>query len=255
MTLTSHRILQYIVILLILALSAGGYWYWKNVQAAVTQKAADKTGLVGYWSFDEGSGTSAGDASGNGNTGTLTNGPAWGDGKLGKTLSFDGTNDYVDLGTTSSAFNFSANLSGAAWIKTATDGKIFLSYQNSNPLVYMQVGPTTAGGTANKFVVYLRTNGGGVAVFNSSRSVTDNLWHHVAFVRNTAAQAVYLYVDGTLDASLSYTDTGAIDTSGGGHSVSISNPTYAFPGSIDDVRIYNHVLSASEVTTLYDLGR
>jgi hypothetical protein len=45
MTLTSHRIIQYLIILLILTLGGGGYWYWKNAQAAVTQKAASKTGL------------------------------------------------------------------------------------------------------------------------------------------------------------------------------------------------------------------
>jgi len=35
------------------------------------------TGLVGYWNFDEGAGTVANDSSGNGNDGTLKNGPAW----------------------------------------------------------------------------------------------------------------------------------------------------------------------------------
>jgi hypothetical protein len=48
------------------------------------------TGLVGHWKFDEGSGITAGDSSGNNNTGTLTNGPTWTTGKLGGALSFDG---------------------------------------------------------------------------------------------------------------------------------------------------------------------
>src|SRR3989344_5236105 len=48
-------------------------------------------GLVGYWKFDEGTGTSAGDSSGNGNTGTLVNSPSWVTGKVGGALSFDGT--------------------------------------------------------------------------------------------------------------------------------------------------------------------
>ena len=56
-------------------------------------------GLVGYWKFDEGSGTTASDSSGYGNTGTLSTGasaPGWTTGKVGGALSFDGVDDYVD---------------------------------------------------------------------------------------------------------------------------------------------------------------
>src|SRR3989338_5343069 len=59
---------------------------------------AQTSGLVGYWTFDEGAGTTANDSSGNNNTGTLTNGPTWTTGKIGQALNFDGVNDYVDLG-------------------------------------------------------------------------------------------------------------------------------------------------------------
>src|SRR3989338_5884576 len=59
------------------------------------QAAAPTNGLVGYWAFDEGSGTTAGDSSGNGNNGTLVNGPTWTAGKVGsQAISFDGSNDY-----------------------------------------------------------------------------------------------------------------------------------------------------------------
>ena len=39
-------------------------------------------GLVGWWKFDETEGNIASDSSGNGNDGTLTNGPTWTEGKL-----------------------------------------------------------------------------------------------------------------------------------------------------------------------------
>ncbi|MCI0749135.1 MAG: Ig-like domain-containing protein, partial [Nevskiales bacterium] len=70
-------------------------------------------GLVGHWKFDEGSGTTASDSSGNGNTGTL-NGPVWVPGAIGRALSFDGINDYVSIP------GFNATLLPAtltAWIK------------------------------------------------------------------------------------------------------------------------------------------
>ncbi len=55
------------------------------------------SGLAGYWTFDEGSGTSAGDSSGNGHTATLVNGPSWVSGKIGDAVSADGVNDYVSI--------------------------------------------------------------------------------------------------------------------------------------------------------------
>ena len=80
-------------------------------------------GLVGWWSFNEGTGTIAGDSSGNGNTGTI-NGATWVDGKYGKALSFNGVNNYVEIGDTLdpqlSDFTF------ISWIKTATGGSQLL---------------------------------------------------------------------------------------------------------------------------------
>ncbi len=45
--------------------------------------ASPTTGLVGYWNFDEQTGTTASDSSGSGNNGTLVNGPTWTAGKVG----------------------------------------------------------------------------------------------------------------------------------------------------------------------------
>ena len=73
-----------------------------NYQIAldITDKIYNNTNLVGSWHLNEGSGaTTAADTSGNGNNGTLTNmDPAtdWVNGKFGKALDFDGSDDYVD---------------------------------------------------------------------------------------------------------------------------------------------------------------
>src|SRR3989344_5710581 len=66
-----------------------------GANAAVIKKPPADLGLVGYWSLNEGQGGLATDSSGNGNTGALTNGPVWANGKLGKALSFDGSDDVV----------------------------------------------------------------------------------------------------------------------------------------------------------------
>src|SRR5262249_49373042 len=57
--------------------------------------AAPTQGLIGYWKFDESTGTTAIDSSGLGNNGILTNGPTWTSGKVNGALGFDGINDYV----------------------------------------------------------------------------------------------------------------------------------------------------------------
>ena len=86
-------------------------------------------GLVLHYKFDETSGTTAADSSGNGNTGTLTNmaGTEWTAGKVGGALDFDGSNDYVDLGN-GLADNM-GDVTFSSWIyregSTKTFGEIF----------------------------------------------------------------------------------------------------------------------------------
>ena len=55
--------------------------------------------LVGWWKFDETSGTIAHDASGNGNDGALKGDPMWVDGKIDRAIQLDGDGDYVDIGS------------------------------------------------------------------------------------------------------------------------------------------------------------
>src|SRR3989344_4084516 len=78
-------------------------------------------GLVGYWSFDgkDMAGNTAYDRSGQGNNGTLTNGPTRAIGKTGQGLSFDGSNDYVNAGRNPSLDMGANNFSVGGWIKTS----------------------------------------------------------------------------------------------------------------------------------------
>ena len=78
-------------------------------------------GLVGLWSFDgaDMAGTVAYDRSGQGNNGTLTNGPSKAIGKIGQGLQFDGVDDRVPSGT-SANFDFtyaSSKFTWSGWIR------------------------------------------------------------------------------------------------------------------------------------------
>lgn len=74
--------------------------------------------LVGYWTFDEGTGTTAADSSGNNRNATLFNGVAWVPGKHGMAVSFDGFDDRAEiLALNSPAFPLSGTIS--LWFKGA----------------------------------------------------------------------------------------------------------------------------------------
>jgi hypothetical protein len=59
--------------------------------------SATRAELVGQWKFDEGSGTTAYDSSGNGHDGTLVGGATWADGRFGGGIELDGTSGYVEV--------------------------------------------------------------------------------------------------------------------------------------------------------------
>ena len=95
---------------------AASIMYWPKSQVAEVAIINPHPGLVGWWRFDEGTGTTAGDSSGNGNIGTIS-GASWVDGKFGKALSFDGTNDYVTVPYSSS---LNSPKTFITWIKHAS---------------------------------------------------------------------------------------------------------------------------------------
>src|SRR3989344_9109429 len=152
-------------------------------------------GLVGYWPMDEGSGTAAYDASDNNNIGILS-GPSWGGStttcKVGGCLSFDGTNDYVDVG------NVGNVQSVEFWINdaNATDGVLELI--NNSTYISIASSAITATGftSATKYI-----NGS-----SASASLASG-WNHVV-ITDTAAVAAASFLIG--EANTDYT-SGIID--------------------------------------------
>lgn len=256
MSLTAHRVIQYISLILIFLLLGGAYWYF-SVRAAVSNKTASKDGLVGYWSFDEGSGTLAGDASGSGNTGTLTNGPVWADGKLGKALNFDGVNDYVAI---NNSLLPSINGSLSFWAKSSNNTD---SYRDM-----VSISSGASGGTifAIQFVnnpdngctldhsakLVLRDDGGTLTQLCSGIAMNDGKWHH--YVGTAVSGSQQFYVDGVLKDTDTVVPGAATFTRFGIGATNRSTAVQFFPGQIDDVRVYNRALTSTEVTNLYNLG-
>jgi hypothetical protein len=205
---------------------------------------------VGYWKFDEGSGKTAVDSSGNGNTGTLVNGPKRTTGKFSGALSFDGVNDYVNI-PHKSVLN-AYPLTVAVWIKTASTtglkGIVNKYYSNSmnGYQVFMNEGNLCA--WYFKDAADYVWDGSGCTLM--APGYNDNQWHQVVLVVDAGGGR--LYVDGVLKASLGWTGTPGAATTTRNLSIGRYPGTGSnWPGIADDVRIYNYALSATEVAGLY----
>jgi hypothetical protein len=202
--------------------------------------------LAAHWLLNETSGTSAADASGNGNTGTLNNGPVWTTGIDAGALQFDGTNDYVQVAN-STSLNLVKNFTIAAWVGPTA---VTSGYQ-------CIVGKVTG---ANDKQYQLGINAAGALQFDYEKSnnnyalsggtITTGTWQHVA-VTIDSSRNVKLYINGLLAT----TGTAPADVSSTTNPVTLGraggtyNSNY-LGGGLDDVRIYNGVLSGAEVEAL-----
>ena len=227
--------------------------------ASATTPAA--TGPIDVYHFDEGSGLTTVDSAGT-NNGTLVGNtkPAWVAGKIGAdALTFSGNGTFRSM-TTQSAVQLNSNLAPilgdtatlAAWIKTTQSGGTDL--WNSPAITGVEV----SGSQNDIRWGFLDASGhigigaGDLGVVSTS-AINNGQWHHVAFTRDANSGSVQIYIDGVLQvtgnsatglmtsifnligAQTDLTNSGAAD----GH-------TY-FNGQLDEVRIYNQVLSTNEI--------
>ncbi len=223
-----------------------------SVSATLTVNAAT-SGLVAYWPLNDASGTTATDASGNGNTGTLSGGATWTTGHLGGALSFDGSDDLVTVANSSTWNSTGTTYTVAFWVKVDEIG----DYQGalavgdwSGTMSFWTVGGQwyfgipTAGGT----------NGWSCSGFSpvlDYLEAADSTFHHVALVLDTTAGTGKFYSDGELVATDIYVDG----------SMSLGSESLYLGGfgssnrlgcALDDVRLYNTALTATEIAALYD---
>ena len=209
------------------------------------------TGLKGYWKFDEGSGTAAADSSGSGNNGTLTNGPTWTTGKINGALSFDGVDDYVSVANNSSLNFGAADFTITAWIKTtnASLGQSIVSHFNSSDYAGFDFAFSTGDTNcvAGKICFWDGTNWTSV-----TSGIASSQYTHVAAVRSGTSMTFYVNGAGTGTTTVSASIPASTNTFNIGQSGQPASPR-TFSGTIDDVRVYNRALSASDVLTLYNM--
>ena len=214
---------------------------------------AVEANLIGFWTLDQTSGTTAYDASGNGNDGTLMGDPKWTVGKIGGALELDGTEDYVDCGN-GDVLNITQQVTLAAWVKADSD----FAYPDWSGII-MRGGPNI-----DTFALYYNgpgqqvgfkttgTNPEWMAV--AAAGLFDDEWHHVAATYDGAKKIIYLDGEqiGTMDS------TGSIETSTGrlllGAGRDVIPPTHLLVGLLDDARIYDGALSQVEIQSIMEGG-
>ncbi len=213
---------------------------------------------VAYWNFDEKTGQSAYDRSGNANVGTLgstasvdSNDPSWGLGKIGSALKFDGVDDYVDIGDVSNG-NWSS-LSTGAWIywnggvQNSYAGVYFKGYGSSNDIGRLLI---SAGG----YVLVQNGNGD----FISANNIQSNRWTYINYIYNQNTGQEYIYANGIIIGQKARTGNIAQNSNNlhiGWGDTTGSEAFYHFPGFIDDVRIYNYARTPAQIAWDYNQGK
>ena len=210
----------------------------------ITIAPVDPT-LIAYWKLDETEGDIAYDEAVD-HHGTLYGEPVWqpAGGKLAGALEFDGIDDYVE--TEFILDPAAKSFSVFAWIKGGSRGQVIISQDDGTGQGTRWLWADSSYGRLMTRLMHPPFD-----PLLSESVITDGQWHHVGLVYDLISLCRYLYVDGAQVAK--DTDVvGGVDSNGGlyfGAGKTLDSTSF-FSGLIDDVRIYNRVLSIEEIEAL-----
>jgi heat shock protein HspQ len=194
---------------------------------------------IGYWKFNESSGSIASDSSANGDTGYLKNGAAWGTGKIYGAVVFSAPNDAVEIKTTN--FNLQQGTI-EMWVyvqKQTLPSHYFFGHVTN---------------TTNRIQLYDKNGylclglGDSLDTRVNIQRLRNRIWYHIVLTWNKSAYNVYvngmLKASGTYSGLTAFADHADIGNNGLGRDMGLN-------GKIDDMRIYNRALNANEIIQLY----
>ena len=238
--------------------------------ATITSLKIERQYCVGYWRND--GVTTWTDRSGVGNNGTVAGSPdsitireglnSNRDG-LGfyftnpsnNVLRLNGVDEYVEVPVSKGLQSQSA-LTLEAWIKCnskSTAGAIIAKDDTTNRVFNLTVLESSSG-SANK-VIFNIYSGGSAQSVTSTSVVADGNWHHIAGTFEPSTKQV-IYVDGVAETTDTSSIPSSIDLSTDEASTpirigSFENNALYFEGLLDEIKLYNRALSASEVLKNY----
>jgi hypothetical protein len=236
------------------------------VAAAVTAQQYP-AGMLSYWRFDEGSGTTAYDAVGS-NDGTI-NGANWVDGVTGKGLSFDGVDDCVSMDDMSGIADFTQMI----WFRPS-QLEWAMMFQTSLSQLWLEeeghwgvrVATYRNGFGGTQYGHYLSSSGDwghDFVVDPTTLSVESDEWYHLAVTAAADNSEIKAYFNGEYIGSLTHGYLGMTgDYFYGRFGCSAgSRPWYPAPGLgyhfngvLDEAAVYNRVLTPEEIQQSYQAG-
>lgn len=216
------------------------------------------TGITSYYKFDENTGTTVGDSAGV-NTGTWNgSGTVWTTGRINSGGNFVTTNNnYVNISGNSGLY-LNTGYSISLWVKCSglsgiQDRFFCLGNSSQNNQIWILERGTT---DSSKLSMFVRNdaNVSMLSQVDSATTIIDGNWHHIVWTDNNGTAK--LYIDGTQDGTnFNYVRSGTFtfDRAAIGCLLrsGVGNPV---TGTIDEVGIWSRILSATEVTTLYNGG-
>ena len=190
-------------------------------------------------------GTTWADLSGNGNSGSLINGPAYNNTNIGS-IYFNGINSYVNTKN-----NTTLDFTLECWVFTNTSSLAGTQAYQGNPLLSAYSGSGT-----NSFVLSVLNNKAAFFTGNADSSITGSSllntgnWNHIVAVRSGTAGTKTLYVNGVLEA----TGTASTTVLNAYPNINIGGNAVDkfFNGNIANIKTYSRVLSVTEITQNYN---
>ncbi len=206
---------------------------------------ADK-GLVAHYPLDG----DARDAVGRNDGRVVGARPAEGrSGEASGALRLDGRRDQVVVPHKEGLDFADGEFTVALWFRTQQPAQRYLVAKDYGPRRRFW-GISVCGATVEQGVAALVHDGTTTSSLRTPHDFADGRWHHVAFVRDTAARRLKLYVDGVLRVEAE-DKSGSVSNDAPVLIGDIATPGYRFDGCLDDARFYNRALSAEEVRTLH----
>lgn len=210
----------------------------------VATSSIASAGLVGWWKFDETSGTVATDSSGQGNDGTVVGNAKWVPGKIGGAFQFDGST-FINCGNKPS-LNIRTQITMAFWFNVQAFSNTWETFLAKGDGAYRAARSNGTGDSVHMGI-------SGSNYFDATTIVTGGQWHHYCATYDGATAKIY--IDGKLDAYRAYTG-GIGDSSSYNLYIGENQQATArqLHGLLDDLRIYDKALTEAQVQDLIGKG-
>ena len=208
-----------------------------------------------------GSGTLWRDLSGNGNNGTLTNGPTYTGVSKDAAIVFDGVNDFVQFNTLTSPPNLQPGdtITIESWVKkTSTSGwqPVVTKIDSSNWLLRnyeLVFAGSSLNAPLNSLSFFYRNSANSVwNGYSTTTTFTDNQWYHISYTyKMSTASSAKMYVNGAMTEGLWRDGTGndTPSTTSNVLRIGTTDPSFGdwYGGNISSTKIYNRALSQFDV--------